>query len=48
MAALSTEVKVFIVHALACLDTPSPVVKVAQEEYGLIIICQQVESQDPL
>lgn len=47
MAALATEVKTFIVQALACFDTPSQVVKAVQEEFNLSITRQQVESHDP-
>ncbi|AYN29018.1 DUF2280 domain-containing protein [Buttiauxella sp. 3AFRM03] len=47
MAALTTAVKAYIVQALACLDTPSQVVKAVQEEFGLVITRQQVESHDP-
>lgn len=47
MAVLPTEVKAFIVQALACFDTPSQVVKSVQEEFNLNITRQQVESHDP-
>ncbi|CNG48589.1 phage protein [Yersinia enterocolitica] len=47
MAALPTEVKAFIVHSLACFDTPSQVVKAVQAEFNLTITRQQVESHDP-
>ncbi len=47
MAALKPEVKAFIVQALACYDTPSQVVESVQNEFGLKITRQQVESHDP-
>lgn len=47
MAALPTEIKAYIVQALACFDTPSQVVKAVQEEFSLNITRQQVESHDP-
>ncbi|WMT16044.1 DUF2280 domain-containing protein [Serratia fonticola] len=47
MATLSTEVKAFIVQALACFDTPTQVVKAVQAEFNLNITRQQVESHDP-
>lgn len=47
MAALSSEVKVFVIQALACFDTPSQVVESVQKEFGLTITRQQIESHDP-
>ncbi|WP_419793037.1 DUF2280 domain-containing protein [Serratia fonticola] len=47
MATLPTEVKAFIVQALACFDTPTQVVKAVQAEFNLTITRQQVESHDP-
>ena len=47
MAALSSEVKVFVIQALACFDTPSQVVESVQNEFGLSITRQQIESHDP-
>lgn len=47
MAALSSEVKTFVVQALACFDTPSQVVEAVQKEFSLSITRQQVESHDP-
>lgn len=47
MAALSNDVKAFIVQALACFDTPSQVVEAVQKEYGVIVTRQQVETHDP-
>ncbi len=47
MAALPTEIKAYIVQALACFDTPSQVVKSVQDEFSLDITRQQVESHDP-
>ncbi|WP_085598739.1 DUF2280 domain-containing protein [Pseudomonas sp. B10(2017)] len=47
MAALSSEVKVFVIQALACFDTPSQVAESVQKEFGLNITRQQIESHDP-
>jgi len=47
MAALRDEVKLFIVQALACFDTPTQVAKAVKEEFGLDVIRQQVAAYDP-
>ncbi|MGF6561483.1 hypothetical protein ABIA51_002459 [Erwinia aphidicola] len=47
MAALTPVVKAFIVHALACFDTPSTVVESVKKELGIAISRQQVETHDP-
>ncbi|UPF01759.1 DUF2280 domain-containing protein [Pseudomonas mosselii] len=47
MAALSNEVKAFIVQALACFDTPSQVAAAVREEFGIEVTRQQCESHDP-
>ncbi|WP_085631558.1 MULTISPECIES: DUF2280 domain-containing protein [unclassified Pseudomonas] len=47
MAALQSDVKAFIVQALACFDTPSQVVEAVQKEYGIAVTRQQVETHDP-
>jgi len=47
MAALKPDVKAFIIHSLACFDTPTLVVESVQKEFGLKITRQQVESHDP-
>ncbi|MFK3794734.1 DUF2280 domain-containing protein [Pseudomonas sp. NPDC088444] len=47
MAVLRSEVKAFIVQALACFDTPSQVVASVKTEFGIDITRQQVESHDP-
>lgn len=47
MAALRDEVKLFIVQALACYDTPTQVSKAVKEEFGLDVIRQQVAAYDP-
>ncbi|WP_330113924.1 DUF2280 domain-containing protein [Pseudomonas sp. JS3066] len=47
MAALSGEVKAFIVQALACFDTPSQVVEQVQKEFGITVTRQQCEAHDP-
>jgi len=47
MAVLRSEVKAFIVQALACFDTPSQVAGSVKTEFGITITRQQVESHDP-
>lgn len=47
MAALRSEVKAFIVQALACFDTPSQVVESVKKEFGIEVSRQQCESHDP-
>lgn len=47
MAALSSDVKAFIVQALACFDTPSQVVEAVQKEFSVTVTRQQVETHDP-
>lgn len=47
MAALSNEVKTFIVQALACFDTPSQVAAAVREEFGLEVTRQKCEAHDP-
>ena len=47
MAALSPEVKAFIVQALACFDTPTQIAEQVKQEFGLTITIQQVSSYDP-
>lgn len=47
MATLTDDVKQFIVHALACYDTPSQVVHAVKEEFRLDISRQQASRYDP-
>lgn len=47
MAALTDDVRAFIVRALACYDTPSQVAAAVKEEFGLEIMRQQVAAYDP-
>lgn len=47
MAALSPEVKAFIVQALACFDTPTQVAEQVKQEFNLTVSIQQVSSYDP-
>lgn len=47
MAALSNDVKAFIVQALACFDTPSQAVEAVQKEFSITVTRQQVETHDP-
>ena len=47
MAALKEPVKIFIVQALACRDTPQEVVELVSQEYGLKLDRKQIQSYDP-
>lgn len=47
MATLSSEVKAFIIQALACFDTPSQVSASVREEFGIEVSRQQCEAHDP-
>lgn len=47
MAALTPDIKRFIVQALACFDSPSQVAKAVNAEYGVVVSRQQVEIHDP-
>ncbi len=47
MAALRSEVKAFIVQALACFDTPSQVVEAVKKEFGVDVSRQVCEGHDP-
>lgn len=47
MAALRSEVKAFIVQALACFDTPSQVAESVKKEFGIELSRQTCESHDP-
>jgi len=47
MAALSSEVKAFIVQALACFDTPSQVAEAVKREFSVEVSRHQVESPAP-
>jgi len=47
MAALSNEVKAFIVQALACFDTPTQVAEAVKREFDIDVSRQQVETHDP-
>ncbi|EPZ6108513.1 DUF2280 domain-containing protein [Pseudomonas aeruginosa] len=47
MAALNSELKSFIVQALACFDKPSQVVEAVKNDFGIVVTRQQVESHDP-
>lgn len=42
MAALSTEVKAFIVQSLACYEPPVKVIELVKAEYGIDVSRQQV------
>ncbi len=47
MAALSNEVKAFIVQALACFDTPTQVAEAVRGEFGIELTRQKCEAYDP-
>ncbi|MDA3556659.1 DUF2280 domain-containing protein [Acinetobacter sp. AOR15_HL] len=47
MAALKEPVKIFIVQALACRDTPQEVVELVKQEFGVDISRSQCECYDP-
>jgi hypothetical protein len=47
MATLKDDVKLVIVQALACFDTPSQVAKFVKEEFSLDVPRQQVAMYDP-
>ncbi|CDX30841.1 conserved hypothetical protein [Mesorhizobium sp. ORS 3359] len=44
---LPDHVKVFVVQALACFDSPSTVVEAVNQEFGIKIARQHVEKYDP-
>lgn len=47
MAALSTEVKAFIVQSLACFESPTKVIELVKQEYGVEVSRQQVSQYSP-
>lgn len=47
MAALSTEVKAFIVQSLACYESPAKVIELAKAEFGVDVSRQQVSQYSP-
>ena len=47
MAALKSDVKAFIVQALACFDTPTQVSQAVKQEFNVDVTRQQVEQHDP-
>lgn len=47
MAALTDDVKRFVVQALACYDTPTQVTEAVKEEFRVSILRQQVATYDP-
>jgi hypothetical protein len=47
MAALPENIKLRIVQALACFDTPSQVAKEIKAEFGVVVSPQQCELYDP-
>lgn len=47
MAVLSSEVKAFIVQALACYENPAKVIELVKEEFKVTISRQQVSAYDP-
>lgn len=44
---IADDVKAFIVHGLACFDTPSQVVEAVRAEFGIETTRQNVEKYDP-
>lgn len=46
MATLTEDLKLFIVQALACYDSPSTVAAAVKDQFGVIVSRQQVESYD--
>lgn len=47
MAALSTEVKAFIVQSLACFESPSKVIELVKQEFDVQVSRQQVSQYSP-
>ena len=47
MAALSEAVKIFIVQALACRDTPQEVVTLGKQEYDIEVTRSQCQNYYP-
>lgn len=47
MAALSTEVKAFIVQSLACFETPTKVIELVKAEFNIQVSRQQVSQYTP-
>lgn len=47
MATLTTEIKAYIVQALACFDTPSQVAEAVRSKFGVVVSRQSVETYDP-
>ncbi len=47
MAALKEQVKIFIVQALACMDTPQQVANAVKQEFNIEIDRKQVQLYDP-
>ncbi|MFD2756734.1 DUF2280 domain-containing protein [Comamonas terrae] len=47
MAVLKDDVKLAIVQALACFDTPSQVAEQVKQEFGIVLARQQVAGYDP-
>jgi hypothetical protein len=48
MAALKEDVKLFVVTALACFDTPEQVIAAVKQEYGVVVSKQQLGCYNPL
>jgi hypothetical protein len=47
MAALDSDVKVYIVTALACFDSQKQVILDVKEKFSLVVTSQQVSAYDP-
>jgi hypothetical protein len=48
MAALKVDVKLFIVTALACFDSPEQVITAVEQEFGLVVSKQQLGAYNPV
>jgi hypothetical protein len=47
MAKLEARIQVYIVHRLACFCTPTEIVDLVKEEFGVEIVRQQVRNYNP-
>ncbi len=47
MAALSEDVKIYIVTALACFDAPRTVIADVKDQFGITVTSQQVDAYNP-
>lgn len=47
MAALTDEVKTFVVQALACFDSGTQVASAVKQQFGLVVTLQQLQAYNP-